>query len=60
MVCLLLVFTLALLVAYPFSSLPPLTCVSGLTGSDVSLSQQRLPKGDLLEYKNRVFQHWNS
>jgi len=31
---LLLVFTLALLVAYPSSCLPPLTCVFGLTGSD--------------------------
>jgi len=31
------------------SCLPPLTYVSGLTGSVVSLSRQRLQKGDSLE-----------
>jgi hypothetical protein len=29
-----------------FSCVLPLTCVSGLTGSDVSLSRHRLQKGD--------------
>ena len=52
--CLLLFTTLALLVAYPFSCLPPLTCVSGLMGSDVSLSWQRLQKGGTLEIQTVV------
>jgi len=53
--CLLLIFSLLLCLCLPFlSCLPPLTCVIGSTGSDVSLSWQRLQKGDSHEVQTVV------